>query len=95
MDEVLPDPICTEVAVANRTPLMVIEVPIDPEEGVTEVTDANPETTVMVILLEVAVVGLAHTALLVKTQVTICPLVRVVVVKVEMLVPAFTPFTFH
>ena len=51
--------------------------------------------TVMVILLEVAVVGLAHTALLVKTQVTICPLVRVVVVKVEMLVPAFTPSTFH
>ena len=58
-------------------------------DGVTE------ELTTIVMLLDVAVVGLAHVALLVNTQVTICPLVRVVVVKVEMFVPAFTPFTFH
>ena len=51
--------------------------------------------TVMVMLLEVAVVGLAHVALLVKTHVTICPLVSVVEVKVVLLVPTFPPFTFH
>ena len=51
--------------------------------------------TVMVILLDVAVIGLTQAALLVITQVTACPLVSVVVVKVVLLVPAFTPFTFH
>ena len=49
----------------------------------------------MVIPLDVAVVGLAHVKLEVITQVTICPLVKVVVVNVGLLVPAFTPFTFH
>jgi hypothetical protein len=51
--------------------------------------------TVIVIPVLVAVVGLAQVAFDVKTQVTICPLVKVVVVKVTELVPAFTPFTFH
>ena len=51
--------------------------------------------TTIVMLLEVAVVGLAQRALLVNTQVTICPLVSVVVVKVVLLVPTFPPFTFH
>ena len=51
--------------------------------------------TTIVMLLEVAVVGLAQVALLVNTQVTICPLVRVVVIKVVLLVPTFPPFTFH
>jgi hypothetical protein len=51
--------------------------------------------TVIVILLDVAVTGLAQAALLVKTHVTICPFVNVVVVNVALLVPAFTPFTFH
>ena len=51
--------------------------------------------TTMVMLLEVAVVGLAQVALLVNTQVTICPLVSVVVVKVVLLIPTFPPFTFH
>jgi hypothetical protein len=70
MEEVLPDPICTEVAVANRTPFIVIDDPTEPDEGVTEVTEATPETTIIVILLDVAVVGLTHVALLVNTQVT-------------------------
>ena len=51
--------------------------------------------TVIVMLFEVAVVGLGQVALLVKTQVTTCPLVRVVVVNVALLVPALTPFTLH
>ena len=51
--------------------------------------------TVIVMLLEVAVVGLAQAALLVKTHVTTCVLVSVVVVKVVLLVPTFPPFTFH
>jgi hypothetical protein len=56
------------------------------------VTDAF---TVIVIEFEFAVTGLAHAAFEVSVQVTICPLVRVVVVNVELLVPAFPPFTFH
>jgi hypothetical protein len=51
--------------------------------------------TVIVMLFDVAVVVLTQGALLVNTQVTICPLVKVVVVNVELLVPAFTPFTLH
>jgi hypothetical protein len=58
-------------------------------EGVTEVF------TVMAILLEVAVVGLAQAALDVSTQVTASELARVVEVKVAALVPTLVPFTFH
>jgi hypothetical protein len=50
---------------------------------------------VIVTALEVAVAGDAQAELDVITQVTICPLVSVVVVKVGLLVPAFVPFTFH
>ena len=53
------------------------------------------ELTVMVIAVLVAVVGAAHAALLVNTQVTSCPLVNEEVVKVDELLPAFVPFTFH
>lgn len=50
---------------------------------------------VMVILLLVAVVGLAQEAFDVITQLTICPFVKVVVVYVALLVPTLLPFTFH
>jgi hypothetical protein len=50
---------------------------------------------VMVIALEVAVVGDAHAAVEVITQVTTCPLVSADVVKVVLLVPALVPFTCH
>ena len=49
----------------------------------------------MVILLLVAVVGLAQEAFDVITQLTICPFVKVVVVYVALLVPTLLPFTFH
>ena len=60
-----------------------------------EIEGETAEVTAMVIALEVAVVVVIQVALLVSTQVTICPLVRVVVVKVGLFVPALTPFTFH
>ena len=74
---------------------MTIAVPTGPEEGVTEVTIGIPAITFIVTLFEVAVAGLAQVALLVRTQVTICPLVNVVVVYVALFVPTFEPFTFH
>ena len=51
--------------------------------------------TVIVMPFDVAVAGLAQVALEVRTHVTICPFVNVVVVKVALFVPAFVPFTFH
>lgn len=60
------------------------------------VTDGVIEpVTVIVIAAEVADAGDAQVALDVSTQVTCALLVRVEVVKVALLVPAFTPFTFH
>jgi hypothetical protein len=50
---------------------------------------------VIVIPFDVAVAGLAHAALEVKTHVTDWPFVIVVEVKLELFVPAFKPFTFH
>ena len=50
---------------------------------------------VIVIALLVAVAGTAQVAFDVITQVTICPLVSVVVVNVALFVPAFAPLTFH
>jgi len=51
--------------------------------------------TVIVILALFAVVGLAQVAFEVSTQLTACPFVNVVVVKMFEFVPAFVPFTFH
>ena len=64
------------------------------------VIDIETEGTTVVFItivmpLDVAVVGDAHAAFEVRTQVTTCPLVRVDDVKLALLVPAFTPFTFH
>ena len=52
--------------------------------------------TVMLMLFDVAGEPVKHgVALLVKTTVTASLLFNVVVVNVALLVPAFTPFTFH
>jgi hypothetical protein len=50
---------------------------------------------VIVIAFDVAVVGDAHDAVDVMTQVTTAPLVNVVVVYVALLVPTLLPLTFH
>lgn len=51
--------------------------------------------TVIVIPVLVAVAGDAQVALLVITQVTILPLANAALVYVVLLVPTFTPFSFH
>lgn len=51
--------------------------------------------TVIVIAFDVAGDPAAQIAFDVITTVTICPFVNVAVVKVVLLVPAFTPLTFH
>ena len=52
--------------------------------------------TVILMLFDVAGEPVKHgVALLVKTTVTASLLFNVVVVNVALLVPAFTPFTFH
>ena len=51
--------------------------------------------TVMAIPLEVAVEELTQLWLEVITQVIVFPLVNELELKVALLVPAFTPFTFH
>ena len=53
------------------------------------------ELTVIVTALEVAGLPDGQETFDVNTQVTICPLVKVDVVNVDELVPAFTLFTFH
>ena len=68
--------------------IVVAEAEIE-TEGVTMVF------TVMVIPVLVAVAGEGQVALLVMTTVTTLLFARVVEVKVVLLVPAFTPFTFH
>lgn len=52
-------------------------------------------STVMVIPLLVAVTGLAQFALEVRMHVTICPLVKADVVKIELFRPALMPSTCH
>ena len=49
----------------------------------------------IVMELEVAVAVVTHVALEVMTQVTACPFVMAVLVKVGLSVPAFVPLTFH
>lgn len=50
---------------------------------------------VIVIVPDVAVAGLAQSALEVITQDIICPPVRLLTVKSVLLIPAFVPSTFH
>jgi hypothetical protein len=51
--------------------------------------------TVIVITLDVVVVGDAQDELEVMIHFTVCPLVRLLVVKVALLVPVFEPLTCH
>ena len=79
------------VAVNVTEPPLQIEVVLD-----VIVTDGVTDVVVIVIGLLVAVVGLAHGSLLVIITDTILPLVRVDVIKVEVVCPAtFTPFIIH
>ena len=66
---------------------IVLPVEVILTEGVTE------GFTVIVIPVEVAVAGEAHSALEVMITVTTSPLLRVVLVKVEAVAPALVPFT--
>jgi hypothetical protein len=51
--------------------------------------------TVMVIVFDVAGFPVAQVKLEVRAQVTVFPFTSPLVVKVGLLVPALTPFTFH
>ena len=75
----------------------VTELPVHTVvKGVVMLTDGvRDEVTVIVIDADVAVVGEAHAAVDVMTQVTTAPLVSVVVVYVALFVPTLVPFTFH
>jgi hypothetical protein len=81
------------VAVAVKVTLVPLQAVLTDElivmEGVRE------ELTVMVMLFDVAVEGLAQLALLVKTQLTTSLFESELLVKVLELVPALLPFTFH
>lgn len=79
---------------------VAVNVPVVPEHMVVElaameIVGVTAGVMVMVIGLLVAVAGAAQVALLVSIQVTISPLFKVLVVKVELLVPASIPFIFH
>jgi len=83
-------------------PFVGVAVNVTDVPAQTFVADAAIDTegttvgfTVIVILALFAVVGLAQVAFEVSTQLTACPFVNVVVVKMLELVPAFVPFTFH
>ena len=79
------------VAVNVTEPPLHIEVLVD-----VMFTDGVTDVVVMVIGLLVAVVGLAQGSLLVIITVTIFPLARVDVIKVEAVCPAtFTPLIIH
>jgi hypothetical protein len=68
---------------------MVLEAVLMETEGVTGAP------TVKVMLLDVAVVGAAHAALLVSTQVITSLLLKLAAAYVELLVPTLVPFFFH
>lgn len=83
-------------------PLVAVAVNVTCVPAQTDVADAliviagvTAGATVIVMLLDIAVVLVAHAALLVSIQVTWSLLFRLVVVKVALLVPVFIPFTFH
>ena len=79
------------VAVKVTDPPVQIEVVLEAID-----TDGTTDAVVTVIALLVAVTGFAQGSLLVIVTVTISPLFKVVVVKVEAVCPAtFTPLIFH
>ena len=82
------------VAVAVNVTLVPVHIVLP---GATAMlTDgATVPVTAMVIEFDVAVVGFAQASDDVITTVTTSPLTSVELWKVLLLVPAFTPFTFH
>lgn len=81
------------VGTAVNVALALAHIEVD---GVLMLTDGvTLGLTVILILLDVAVVGDAQARLLVITQVTAALLAIVVEVKVALLVPALTPLTLH
>ncbi|KAF5032324.1 hypothetical protein DSECCO2_618510 [anaerobic digester metagenome] len=76
----------------NVTPVPAHIVVAEAETATDGVTTG---LTVIVIPVEVAVVGDAHEAVDVITQVTTSPLARALLVYVALLVPTFVPLTFH
>jgi len=104
----VPTPFFHQLYVGDAPPFVGVGVKVTavPEQiVVTPATAAGEETiltagvtnafTVIVIVLDVTVAEEGQVALLVMSQVTVCPLVSVVVVNVVPPDPAFTPFTFH
>ena len=66
-------------------------------EGLADITTLTGRfgLTVIVMVFDVAGLPVAQVALDVNTHITNCPFVKVVVEKVGLLIPTFTPFTFH
>ena len=82
------------VGVAVNVTLVPVQMVV-PVLALMDTAGTNTGLTVIVNALDVAVVGLAHVALLVSTQVTICPLVNDALVYVALLVPTLVPLSFH
>ena len=68
---------------------------LEPEVCAILTDGVTVEFMVIVIPFDVAVKGLTQGEFEVNTQETICPFVSAELVKTELFVPAFTPFTFH
>lgn len=83
------------VGVAVKVAAIPEHIGLVPAVNAMETDGVKLAATTIVIAFDVAVTGLAQARFEVITHVTICPLVNVLVVKVGLLVPAFTPFTFH
>lgn len=81
--------------VAVAVNITCVPVHIVPADALMLIAGATAGVMVIVILLEVAVVVVAHAALVVSTQVTWSLLLSDALEKVALFVPAFTPFTFH
>ena len=79
------------VAVNVTDPPLQIEVVLDVID-----TDGTTDAAVIVIELLVATTGFAHGPLLFMVTVTISPLFKVVVAKLDVVCPVtFTPLIFH
>ena len=79
------------ITVNITDPPLQIEVVLDVID-----TDGTTDAAVIVIALLVAATGFAHGSLLFMVTVTISPLFKVVVVKLDVVCPVtFTPLIFH
>ena len=60
-----------------------------------ETDGVTDELTIIVIPEDAILLDVKHAAFEVRTQVTISPLFKLLVIKVDELVPVLIPFTFH